>query len=100
MARAATATKWARSCQLGIGLASQAQVNLVDQRRGLERVIGALPAHVMMSQSPQIFVDERREFRESGMISLAPSAQELLNSFWRGRRHIDVAPKVTSPASG
>jgi hypothetical protein len=42
----------------------------------------------MMSQSPQIFVDERREFRESGMISLAPSAQELANSFWRGRRHI------------
>ena len=94
MARAATAMKWARSCQLGIGLVGQAQVNLVDQRRGLEGVIGALAAHVMMREPAQIFVDQRREFGESGVISLAPITQELPNSLWRGGLHISALSPI------
>ena len=42
----------------------------------------------MMREPAEIFVDQRREFGETGLISLAPIAQELPNLLWRGRKHI------------
>ena len=42
----------------------------------------------MMREPAQIFVNQRGEFGESCAISLAPIAQELPNSLWRGGSHL------------
>jgi hypothetical protein len=54
----------------------------------LERVIGALAAHVTMGEAPQIFVNERCELSESGVVSLSPIGQELSHFLRRVRKHI------------
>src|SRR5438477_5674254 len=48
----------------------------------------------MMREPAEIFVDQRREFRESGLISLAPIAQELPNSLWRGGLHLSALSPI------
>ena len=64
----------------------------MNQGRRLQGVIRTLPAHVMVSEAPQILVDERRELGESGIIPLAPMRQKL-GYFLRGRqRHIAKLP--------
>jgi len=43
-----------------IGLVGEAHVNLVDQRRRLQCVVGTLSAHMMMSETPEFLIDQRR----------------------------------------
>jgi len=38
---------------------NQAQVNLIDERGGLERMRRALPGHVMAGQTAQLVIDDR-----------------------------------------
>jgi hypothetical protein len=40
-----------------IGLIGQAQISLVDQRRGLQCVVGRLSTHMTMSDAPEFFID-------------------------------------------
>jgi hypothetical protein len=38
-------------------------------------VIGTLTLHVTMSKAPKFFIDERSQFFEGGVISVAPVSQ-------------------------
>jgi hypothetical protein len=40
-----------------IGLVGQAQISLVDQRRGLQCVVRTLSLHKMMSEALEFFID-------------------------------------------
>jgi hypothetical protein len=43
-----------------MGLVGQVQISLVDQRRGLQCVVGTFSAHLMMGKAPEFLIDERR----------------------------------------
>jgi len=53
----------------------EAQVALVDQRRGLQRVVLTLAGHVPPRQPSELFVHERNELVE-GLRFAAPPCQE------------------------
>ena len=57
----------------------QAEVGLVDQRRGLELVAGPLAGHVAMRQLMQFVLDERHQLRQGVFISCIPRQEELRN---------------------
>ena len=49
-------------------------------------------AHVMVSEPPQFLINQRGQFRESGIVSLTPSLQEIGHSLLRDRKHIHNPP--------
>ena len=55
----------------------QAQVNLVDQGRGLQRVAVALVAHVVVGEAAQFLVNDRHEALSGGGIVIRPIGQKL-----------------------
>jgi len=57
----------------------QTQKGLVDERRRLQRVPLALPAHVATRQPAQLRFHERNELFERRIIAVAPRPQELGN---------------------
>ena len=62
MAAAAAAKKWPRSLYVAAVLpADQAQVGLVHQGRGLERLAGLLPRQLPGGQLAQLVVDQGQE---------------------------------------
>ncbi len=74
----------------------QPQVSLVDQRRGLQGVVGALLAHVSMRQPVQLPVDDRDQLVESRLFSIAPSQEQLRYFVGRGCRHeTNLQPAAT-----
>jgi hypothetical protein len=50
----------------------QSQEALVDQGGGLERVITTLVLHVSARHPTELRVHERSQFRERGIVALAP----------------------------
>ena len=60
MASAAAAKKWPRPSNAA-GRADQAQVRLVDQGGGVERVAGRLGGHARGGELAQLVVDERQQ---------------------------------------
>jgi hypothetical protein len=59
-----------------VGDVDQAQVRLVNERRGLEGMVRALVAHVAMRDALQFGVDERDQLLERGSIAASPGRQE------------------------
>jgi hypothetical protein len=55
--------------RLGI---SEAHICLVNERRGLERMAAALATHVVMRETSQFVVDERRQPLERGFVPATP----------------------------
>jgi hypothetical protein len=49
---------------------------LVNKSRNLKRMIGALPAKISGSETPQLGVHERRQFLECLLVSVAPVYEE------------------------
>jgi len=47
-----------------------------------------LAAHVMVSEPPQFLINKRRQFSESGIVSITPSLQEIGHSLLRKGRHV------------
>ena len=60
----------------GTVLACEAQVGLVHQRRGLERVVRPLAGHVLVRELPEFLVDEARHLLQGSAVTLAPGRQE------------------------
>lgn len=44
---------------LGLLTASETQIRLVNQRRGLQRVVRALAAQLLARHTAQLFIDQR-----------------------------------------
>ena len=63
--------------EVGLLLAREAEISLVQQCGRLQRVTGTLPPHVVMSQPSQLFVDQPGQLFERGPIPLAPGRQQL-----------------------
>ena len=53
-------------------LVRQTQISLVDQRRRLQRVIGTLPLHIMMSETSKFLINERGQLLERSIVPMAP----------------------------
>ena len=70
MASAAAAKKWERPFHPpGGARAGEAEVGLVHQRRGLERVAGALGPEPASCQHAQLFVHQREQFGCGGRVA-------------------------------
>jgi hypothetical protein len=54
----------------------QAKIRLVHEGGRLKRVAGALLPHVVGSQPPELFVDERRQAVQGRTIAAAPRAKQ------------------------
>ena len=54
---------------------NQSKIRLVDERRGLQAVIGALAADVALGDSMQFCVDERNQPLEGLLVALRPLSQ-------------------------
>ena len=74
---------------LRIGLVGQAQISLIDQRGRLQGVIRAFSRHIMMRETPQIFVNEGRELIERAPVSVPRIGQQLGYFLRGGGRHRD-----------
>ena len=77
MSVAAMAKKCARSRHRKRIDPGQAQVRLIDKRRGLQRMALALAAHVVVCEAAQLLVDDRHEPISCAGIVVRPIGQEL-----------------------
>src|SRR5688572_14697988 len=77
----------------------QFQVRLIDERRGLQRVAGALAPHLPSRDPSQLRMHDRNEPLESRGIALAPGLKQLGNlRSWRiGHRGNRAGPIVAKP---
>src|SRR5579862_6140270 len=66
----------------------EAQIDLVDERRSLEGMSGALVSHVALRADVQFLIDEREELVKGGFVAGTPSPQELGDVAGRGLRHV------------
>src|SRR6266513_471315 len=62
----------------------QSQVGLVENCGGLQRVAGALPAHVMVGEPVQFGLHQREQFLQRSLVSAAPVAEQLRDLLSRG----------------
>src|SRR5205085_9975811 len=58
-------------------LVNKFQISFVYKRRRLQRMIGALPAKIVVSQTPQFLINKRHQFVQRLAVSLAPSFKKL-----------------------
>ena len=59
-----------------VPLIDQAQERFMDQRRALQRVIGALPAQMRARQTAQFAIDKGHQFVERALVAVAPVDQQ------------------------
>ena len=64
----------------------QAQVRLVDERGRLERVPGALPAHLPVRETAQLLVHQGNQLLEGRFVARAPGDEQTGDLGRRGRR--------------
>ena len=62
---------------LNISLIDETDKCFVDQRRGLQRMAPALAVHIVMGQTMQLAVNQRRQMVESCLVSGAPIQKQL-----------------------
>ena len=62
----------------------EAEICLVDERGGLERVPRALAAHVVVSQTVQLLLDQRKQLGERRLVTAAPLGEQLRDFVWSG----------------
>ena len=61
---------------VGVLLIHELEVGLVDERRGLQRVLGPLSPEMRVRDPVQFLVDERHQVIEGIAIALVPGEQE------------------------
>src|SRR5689334_22970333 len=66
-----------------LALIHQFQIRFVNQRGSLQSVIASLPAHVSMSQTMQLFFDQRQELLFGRTISFTPGGEQFSYLFKR-----------------
>jgi hypothetical protein len=81
---AAAATKWLRRCQTGFRIIDQSQVGFVENSSGLQRVAGALTAHVMVGEAVQFGLHQREQLLQRSLVPAAPVAEQLGHLLSRG----------------
>jgi hypothetical protein len=59
--------------------ADQAQVSLMDQRSGIERLPGRLVSQLPRGQAAQVVVDQRQELRRSVRVTGRDGLQKLVD---------------------
>ena len=67
---------------MDVFLFDEAQVGLIDERGGLQCVALSLTSHEAMRHPPQFFVNQRVQFVERGLISVAPLIEQLSDFVW------------------
>jgi len=55
---------------LQLAVTDQAEIGLVDQSRGLERVARPFVLHALLRDGPELVVDEREQFRRRPIAAL------------------------------
>jgi hypothetical protein len=60
---------------LHISLIYQPQVGLVDERRGLQRVTGALAIHLASGHPPQLRINQGHQLVEGSLVTIAPGVK-------------------------
>ena len=80
----------------------QPQIQLVDQRRRLQRVAVALAAHVVVGEPAQLFVDDRHESISCGRIAVGPIGKHLgytlaLGGVGAGRPSVFASRAILAP---
>jgi hypothetical protein len=61
----------------------QPQIGFVDKRRGLQAVARTLQAHVVPRETPQLGIDDGRQFVQSALIPIRPGAKQHADIFMR-----------------
>src|SRR6266446_10563591 len=79
--------------QLQIG---EAQVKLIDQRRGLQSMAVTFPCHAALRRPMQLPVNLRSQLLQSTFITLAPCLKQFRNLVSEGLIH----PKASAPQGG
>ena len=64
--------------------AGEAEVGFVDERGGLESMVGALATHVGLGEAVEFGVDEREEALGGGGVAVVHSFEELSYFSWLG----------------
>ena len=75
-----------------IFLIDQADVCFVDECSGLEGVTFSLAAHVASREPVQLFVDQRIQLVECGLIPFAPLSEQLSDLMWWFLCQLGVEP--------
>jgi hypothetical protein len=78
------------------GALQEAEERFVDERRGLQRVSGALVGHVVDGDTVQLSVHERNQPLKSGVIAFAP-LDEQTGDIGIVVDSAIVAPLITRP---
>ena len=73
-----------------VALIDQPQIDLVHQRRGLERVPRPLAAKLSCRDPAQLFVDEREQLIERTLVAATPVAKERRHIARRGHQTVGV----------
>ncbi len=63
---------------------NESKINLIDQSRCLQCMARTLATHVMMGQPAQLFIDERNQPIQRGLVPIAPLYEQLGYRFSRG----------------
>src|SRR3989442_10669520 len=64
-------------------LVYQPHIGFIDQGCRLQRVAGAFATHVVMGQTPEFVIDQRRELVQCRLVSVAPRFQQAGDFVWR-----------------
>ncbi len=64
---------------------NQPDISLVDKGTGLQRVSGALVAHVVMRQAVQLLINQRSQRLEGSLVAITPGDQQPRDLFGRVR---------------
>src|SRR5262249_2606919 len=73
----------------------QSQECFVDERRGLQRVPGALAIHMAFSHPPQFLINQRHQLIEGFLIPVAPVAEQLAHLLWCRCHHCGFIPAMS-----
>ena len=101
MASAAAAKKWPRPFQPGSSVADEAEVGLVDQGGGLERLAGLLPGQPPGGELAQLVVDQGQELLGGPRLALLDRREDAGDVVHAGRcpGPSDRAAPTTGPGA-
>jgi len=77
--------------------ASEAEIGFVDERGGLESVVGALATHIGLGESVEFGINEREEALGGGGVAVVHSFEELSYFSWLGIGHAAIVERVGGP---
>src|SRR5205085_11063314 len=64
------------------------EIRLVDERRGLESIAGALAPHLSVCQASQFLIDQGHQVIKRGLVAIAPCVEQSGYLFRGWVRHL------------